>query len=299
MTIAPEGFAAALRLGPNPGSGRDLVVGDVHGHFATLRHALAELEVGRGDRLFSIGDLVDRGPHSCEALSWMAGGPPGPGDGPAVRFDLVVRGNHEQLMLDALASAPDYEPLWPTGRDLWYDNGGSWWRNPERRPKPPAEVWTAALGTLPFAARIETAHGPVGPVHACPVFPSWEELEEALGDEGFPGRHTRMRALWSRVWHRIRQPEIGERGCLHAGAVAGVRAVVTGHTPVKEPVWRANVLDIDTGIARKGLRRLTVARIDTEEIGTWTFDRVPEDRAWATAGMNARGWRSEEAGGGA
>ena len=191
-------------------------------------------------------------------------------------------------MLDALASeaSPDYEPLWPTGRDLWYGNGGSWWRNRERRPKPPApgtspgqaQVWTAALAALPFAARIETPHGPVGLVHACPVFPSWEELEEALGDEGFPGRHTRMRALWSRVRHRIRQPEIGERGRLHAGAVAGVRAVVTGHTPVEKPVWRANVLDIDTGIARAGLRRLTIARIDSAEIGTWTFDRVPEDR---------------------
>ncbi len=281
MTTANAGFSPVLRLGPNPGKGRDLVVGDVHGHFATLRHALAELEVGAGDRLFSLGDLVDRGPDSFQALSWLTGAPPGPGNGSAPRFDLVIRGNHEQLMLDALASeaSPDYEPLWPTGRDLWYDNGGCWWRNPERRPKPPAEVWTAALAALPFAARIETPHGPVGLVHACPVFPSWEELEEALGDEGLPGRQTRMRALWSRVRHRIRQPEIGERGYLHTGAVAGVRAVVTGHTPVKKPLWRANVLDIDTGIARAGLRRLTIARIDSAEIGTWTFDRVPEDRA--------------------
>ena len=273
MTTATAGFPPVVRLGPNPAKGRDLVVGDVHGHFATLRHALAELEVGAGDRLFSIGDLIDRGPDSAQALSWIEG------SDPTARFDLVIRGNHEQLMLDALApeSSASYEPLWPTDRNLWYDNGGHWWA--DCGPSDPdAEAWTAALVALPFAARIETLHGPVGLVHACPVFPSWEELEEALGDEGFPGRHARMRALWSRVWHRIRQPEIGERGYLHAGSVAGVRAVVTGHTPVSEPVWHWNVLDIDTGIIRPHLRRLTVVRIDTEEIGTWTFDRVPEDK---------------------
>ena len=41
-----------------------------------------------------------------------------------------------------------------------------------------------------------------------------------------------------------------------------------------EPLWRANVLDIDTGIAREGLERLTIARIDTREITTWSFDQV-------------------------
>ena len=271
MAMTPGGFAPAIRLGPNPGKGRDLVVGDVHGHFATLRHALGELEVGAGDRLFSLGDLVDRGPDSRQALSWIDG------DDPAARFDLVIRGNHEQLMLDALASeaSPAYEPLWPTGRDLWHDNGGSWWQ--DDGPEPPAGVWTAALAGLPFAARIETPHGPVGLVHACPVFGSWEELEAALGAGGPAGRRTRMRALWSRVWHRIRQPEIGERGRDYAGPVAGLRAVVTGHTPVSEPLWRWNVLDIDTGIARRGMRRLTIARIDVHDIATWTFDRVPED----------------------
>ena len=72
MAMTPEGFAPAIRLGPNPGKGRDLVVGDVHGHFATLRHALGELEVGAGDRLFSLGDLIDRGPDSSH--NWRLSG---------------------------------------------------------------------------------------------------------------------------------------------------------------------------------------------------------------------------------
>ena len=50
--------------------GRDPAVGDVHGHFATLRHALAELEVDEPDRVFSLGDLVDRGPDSFDAKDY-------------------------------------------------------------------------------------------------------------------------------------------------------------------------------------------------------------------------------------
>ncbi len=260
--------APAIRLGPNPAGGRDLVVGDVHGHFPTLRHALAELEFGAGDRLFSLGDLVDRGPASFEAKAWIEGSEPG------ARFDLVIRGNHEQLMLDALASGPLPRGQLPIEWEIWFLNGGAWWE--EHGPGESVQAWMAALAALPFAARIETSHGPVGLVHACPVHRSWEELEAALGQDGPAGSLTRMRALWSRIQHGTRQPEIGERGGEYTGPVEGVRAVVTGHTPVPEPVWRANVLDIDTGIARPDMRRLTIARIDTKEIETWTFDRVPD-----------------------
>ena len=60
-------------VGPNPATGdRDWVVGDVHGCFETLRQALRgiDFEYGR-DRLFSVGDLIDRGPNSIGALEWL------------------------------------------------------------------------------------------------------------------------------------------------------------------------------------------------------------------------------------
>ena len=69
-TFAPAGATLCARLGRND-KGRDLVVGDVHGHFAPLRRALAELEVAEHDRVFSLGDLVDRGPDSFQAKEWM------------------------------------------------------------------------------------------------------------------------------------------------------------------------------------------------------------------------------------
>lgn len=47
-------------------AGRDIAVGDIHGHLTRLVHALAEIKFDESvDRLFSVGDLVDRGPE-CE-----------------------------------------------------------------------------------------------------------------------------------------------------------------------------------------------------------------------------------------
>ena len=78
-------------VGRNPAAGgRDWVVGDVHGCFRTLRRALLAIDFEDGkDRLFSVGDLIDRGPNSIEALEWLEDG----------RFSAVVMGNHEAEMV--------------------------------------------------------------------------------------------------------------------------------------------------------------------------------------------------------
>ena len=58
--------------------GRDFVIGDIHGRFATLEYALdaVRYEADR-DRLVSLGDLIDHGPRSDEALEWIAASPHG------------------------------------------------------------------------------------------------------------------------------------------------------------------------------------------------------------------------------
>ena len=71
-------------------AGRDFVAGDIHGCYRTLEMAPAGVgfEPGR-DRLFSAGDLVNRGPHSTEALEWLEDG----------RIEEAVLGNHEAMVL--------------------------------------------------------------------------------------------------------------------------------------------------------------------------------------------------------
>ena len=54
-------------------SGRDLIVGDIHGGFSRLQLALDAVHFNPVvDRLFCVGDLVDRGPESAQALDWLA-----------------------------------------------------------------------------------------------------------------------------------------------------------------------------------------------------------------------------------
>ena len=82
--------ASTQRIPPNR-SGQDFVAGDVHGCFRTLEHALAKVHFDPSrDRLFSVGDLINRGPHSMEAVDWLTDG----------RFHAAVLGNHESAMLD-------------------------------------------------------------------------------------------------------------------------------------------------------------------------------------------------------
>ena len=292
QTFASPGASLSRRLERNT-KGRDLVVGDVHGHFGTLRHALAELEVGERERVFSLGDLVDRGPDPWQAIDWIEGAP-------GTRFDLVLRGNHEEMMQKALAVhrsdlvlrgnheemmqkalAVHRSDRWressPYRWDLWIRNGGEWWQGPKATEEAEAR-WTDALRRLPYTARIDTPHGPVGLVHASPVLAKWEDLEAQVLADDWPAGLTRERALWSRVRHGWVQQHLLEDD-YYLGPVEGVRSVVTGRTPVPEPVWHENVLGIDTGvhIDDRGYGRLTIARIDAKEIEISSFDRVAED----------------------
>src|SRR3546814_9235683 len=77
-----------LRVPANP-AGRDVAVGDIHGHFSRLRQALDEFGFDPAhDRLFSVGDLVDRGHESESFMQWL--------DQP---WFYTVQGNHEDYAI--------------------------------------------------------------------------------------------------------------------------------------------------------------------------------------------------------
>ena len=86
--------------------GRDFAVGDIHGHFSQLQKKLDEIGFNQDvDRLFSVGDLVDRGPECELSLEWI--------DRP---WFHPVRGNHD-----------DYVCRYDTcDISNWIQNGGIW-----------------------------------------------------------------------------------------------------------------------------------------------------------------------------
>ena len=200
-------------------AGRDLIVGDIHGTFSKLAAALESVRFDpRCDRLFSVGDVVDRGPESAKYDWWLA-----------QPWFFAVQGNHE-----------DCAVRWPNGNmvfDSYNAHGGSW--NIHQAPELQARA-AQLLGSLPLAIELDTVFGPIGIVHAdVPQGMSWHELRLALSSDFGASRAEQKRLQDCLQWSRRRYDTNDQ------SAVYGIRAVVVGHTPVDRPVWRGNVLHID------------------------------------------------------
>ena len=88
------------RVAANAG-GRDFLIGDLHGCLDQLQAKLVQASFApeQGDRLFAVGDLVDRGPDSLGCLNLLR-----------EPWFFSVLGNHDQMLLDALADPQRYKP---------------------------------------------------------------------------------------------------------------------------------------------------------------------------------------------
>lgn len=203
---------AFLRI-PKNERGRDFAVGDIHGHFSRLQESLDAIGFDPGcDRLFSVGDLIDRGPESEASLRWL--------DKP---WFHAVQGNHEDYAMRHVRTRQ-------VDMENWAKRGGAWFLSLSSHRQ---RAYAAAYTALPVAIEIVTRTGLVGVLHAdCPVR-DWSSLEGILTT-----RYKRSRAIAQ--WSRARL----ERA--NCAGVAGVRAVVVGHTPVTVPRALGNVIHIDT-----------------------------------------------------
>lgn len=201
------------RYGRNA-KGRDFAVGDIHGHFSRLAAALerAGFSADAGDRLFSVGDLVDRGPESEQVLEWL--------ERP---WFHAVRGNHEDIAIR-------YANGNPVDRSSYSANGGDWFMALDAARQ---QKFEAAFSLLPYAIEVDTGRGVVGLVHANVPTEDWNELADALRGN----RRSRDRVIWDRS-----RVEYTDRSI-----VAGIRAVVVGHTPLRRVTVLGNVHHIDTG----------------------------------------------------
>jgi serine/threonine protein phosphatase 1 len=227
--MIPTAYSTEVRRFARNQRGRDLIVGDIHGHFPKLTAALDAVGFdGARDRLFSVGDLVDRGPESPEAVTWLD-----------KSWFHAVRGNHEDML--CMYHDGQCDPR------LYMQNGGGWaiGMTPEERA-PIAD----RLKELPLAIEIETEHGLVAVVHAdCPT-PTWAQFRAVLTHPEM-GPRVAMACTWSR--NRAQGLELGP--------VPDVRAVVVGHTPMERHTTLDNVHFIDTGAwlpAHRGGREFTI-----------------------------------------
>lgn len=216
--------------------GTDYVVGDVHGCYRTLMKLLEKVYFNpEKDRLFSVGDLVDRGNHSLKCLDLLH-----------EPWCFAVRGNHEQMMLDyidVLANTDTHPSALQHVAHVYRCNGGGWFVDDLAHSM---QMYALQLArNMPLVMTV----GDVGLVHADAVYDDWNKLLDDLTVKAMlPMLENKL--LWSRT--RVRT-----KNCMN---IKNIARVFIGHTVL--PEWKAfgNVIYIDTGCCFK--QKLTLFRLD-------------------------------------
>ena len=205
-----------------------VAIGDVHGCATLLLQEIAKHR-GSGAELILLGDLIDRSPEAdgdrrALELVWQLQQNPGLQGLAGV---TVLRGNHEQMLLDALE---EEEPVAAT--DVWEWNGGDTTLLPFYRHH---RAWFAALPRTAI-------RGPYLFVHAGvrPGVPLEQQKDDDL------------------IW--IRQPFLNRAHGLPY-------TVVHGHSITKDHRIdrRADRINLDTGAFHSGV--LSSLRIDPAVTG--------------------------------
>ncbi len=122
-------------------TGTDYFVGDLHGEYKQFMDKIGYLGFDFDkDRMFSVGDLIDRGPDSVGCLDLLT-----------TTWFHAVRGNHEELMLGS------------HGIHIWYQNGGQW---ADELMSPELDYYKNLVAKLPYTNTVDTEFGTIGVVHA-------------------------------------------------------------------------------------------------------------------------------------
>lgn len=189
--------------------GEDYVVGDLHGCYAEFKSLLTRIKFDKAvDRMFSVGDLIDRGKDSLKCLELIN-----------EPWFHAVRGNHEDMFLG-----------WMTGDvpiQHYRYNGGGWVDDYTHEELLPYYMIT---NELPYMIEV----GKIGIVHADLASTYWENIKDDVLTDANNARQT---ILWGR--NRIRQ--------LINSRIIGIDNVILGHTVVPAPVDLGNTKYIDTG----------------------------------------------------
>lgn len=193
-------------------TGRDLFIGDVHGDFPLLVHALKVIHFDKyRDRVFAVGDLTDRGADSWQCLNLTK-----------EKWFFSVLGNHESFIVQRYDDDP-YQ------QSVWLMNGGDWWLELTPAKKCAARAIVAQQYSLTLS--VEIGELTIGVLHAEYPFTTWPPQSPLMDQES---RHT---MLWGRddILRGTAQP------------IDNIDFVVCGHTPLNCPKIKKNKIFIDTG----------------------------------------------------
>jgi serine/threonine protein phosphatase 1 len=241
------GGAAPAARGPD--GARVYAIGDIHGRLDLLDAMIARIDADRGGArptVVLLGDYIDRGPDSAKVIDRLLALPDW-------ADWVLLRGNHEQAMLEALSDLPQADRL----MRQWLNFGGVETLQSYGVPSTLLYAGDFAAIRADINARLPAAHG---------ALLDGLRMAHRLGDYLFvhagirPGVPMAQQDPQDLLW--IREEFLDNR--IDHGAV-----VVHGHSISPEVVERPNRIGIDTGAYRTGkLTALVIEGTDRRFLST-------------------------------
>lgn len=244
-------FIPNVRILPANTNGRDFVVGDLHGCVKMLHDELANVRFNTTvDRLFSVGDLIDRGPDSLGTLRLLK-----------EPWFYAVKGNHEDMLLCAFNRKKD---PFCTYSDFM-NNGGQWIEKLNDSQRQELNDLIRVVFDLPHVIVVGEGKGRFNIVHSELARFYKGKIQVAADSDidawvkGLPNQCdvSEENLLWDRELFTT-PTTVKSLGYLSP--------TFCGHTILKDVQTRANHIDLDTGAFRKTQGRsgkLTVGEVKT------------------------------------
>lgn len=208
--------------------GSDYICSDIHGHFSLLQSTLNALGFNpQKDRLFSLGDLIDRGPENEQTFEWLE-----------KDWFFAIQGNHERMLINAVEQkSARLFAQW----SMW---GGSW---AESLGVEELRAFHKKLSKLPVAIELPVDNNKtVALVHAeLPDQCDWLEVRSQLLQfqaEEIESTPSISDMLWKKT-QLFRTPERQKR----IQPVRNIHHVFHGHSIVESITTIGNRTFMDLG----------------------------------------------------
>lgn len=240
-----------LKVLPKNDAGRDFVVGDLHGCFDQFQLFLDHVNFDpKVDRMFSVGDLVDRGPKNQECLRLLE-----------KPWFNAVKGNHEDMMCGALVNQGE-------GGAWWEYNGGGWFKDTKYSTSPQEfsfselkDFVSTFVVPLPLVIHVEDSF------HIVHAELNSEDSEVTSKDIADPMQTAALAAtrcldglsaLWKRhIWYGRVALDVKDIKYLPLNTIDKFKnslPLFSGHTPVTHPTKINNLVNLDTMAFATGRR---------------------------------------------
>lgn len=205
-------------------------IGDIHGCYETMVALLDKLKPYYDRQFVFVGDFIDRGPSSKQVVDYLL-------DFREKVDCIFLRGNHEQMLLDAFDQGK---------KSLWMMNGG---RATLKSYNVDGDTFTLPETHRSFYEQTKLYYETEDYFFVHAGLSPTKTIAESMQDD-----EEVQEFLW-------------ERSHLNAFETAWEKTVIFGHTPRPKPIQKENMIGIDTGCVydRIGYGKLTAVLLPEEE----------------------------------